>query len=118
MRNRTMTQPHPFSRAKKLPALPRMRTILRALLVGAVTLTLMAVFAGSAHADPFTANPYTGQFASPNCTWYAWQRLHDTEHVDLQFSADAQYWIQFAAGANAAWDETSGTYVQAEINDF
>jgi surface antigen len=69
-----------------------------------------------AHADPFTANPYTGQFGSPNCTWYAWQRLHDTEHIDLQFNADAGYWITLAEQPNAAWSETANDYVPPQIN--
>lgn len=92
------------------------------LIAGAVLLcgALLAVVAPAprlAHADgPITSNPYVGPYASPNCTWYAWQRLHDTEHVDLQFSADAGYWITFAEQLNSAWDEVSGAFVQPKIN--
>lgn len=90
--------------------------VLCAVLLGALLGVASLLPARQAHADPITSNPYTGDFGPPNCTWYAWQRLHDTEHVDLQFSADAGYWIDLAAQANSAWDEPSGSYVQAQIN--
>ncbi len=92
------------------------RSVIRAVALGALLFVAVALVPGEAHADPLTSNPYKGQFASPNCTWYAWQRLHDTEHIDLQFSADAGYWIDFTAQPRSAWDEISGTYVQAQIN--
>ncbi len=58
-----------------------------AILTMATLFTPHAMAIGMPHAAPNavrTTNPYTGQYASPNCTWYSWQRLHDTEKIDLQ----------------------------------
>ncbi|HEV8191666.1 MAG TPA: NBR1-Ig-like domain-containing protein [Ktedonobacterales bacterium] len=68
-----------------------------------------------AHADSLLTNPYTGTYGPPNCTWYAWQRLHDTQHIDLQFTANAGDWANRAQQPNAAWDEDTGAFVVPQI---
>ncbi|GEM_PF-6565182 len=67
------------------------------LVLGAACSTLL--FLSPAHADSplITSNPYTGPYGSPDCTWYGWQRLHDTQGIDLQFVASPSDWTTDAA---------------------
>lgn len=45
-----------------------------------------------------STNNFPGQ---PNCTWYAWQRVHDVEHIDLQVHGNAGDWIREVTLAGA-----------------
>lgn len=63
-----------------------------------------------------TANPYSAQYGPPNCTWYAWQRLHDVEGIDFQFAPNADQWAIQAAQPQAFWSEHTNSYIQAQIN--
>lgn len=61
-----------------------------------------------------TTNLFPGP---PNCTWYAWQRVHNTEHIDLQARHNAGDWIKDieALGAHAAWSEDTESWVPVEL---
>lgn len=67
---------------------------------------------------PVTNNVFS---APPNCTWYAWQRMHDQLGVDLQFhSGDNGYaynWVNVLQSRQpyAAWSEKIG-WVQVQFN--
>lgn len=63
-----------------------------------------------------TANPYSAKFGPPNCTWYAWQRLHDVEGIDFQYAPNADQWAVLAAQPQAFWSERTNSYIQAQIN--
>lgn len=63
-----------------------------------------------------TTNPYSAKFGPPNCTWYAWQRLHDVERIDFQFAPNADQWAVLAARPQAFWSERTNSYIQAQIN--
>lgn len=63
-----------------------------------------------------TTNPYSAKFGPPNCTWYAWQRLHDVEGIDFQYAPNADQWAIQAAQPQAFWSERTNSYIQAQIN--
>jgi surface antigen len=83
--------------------------------VGTLAMVCLVV-APRAQAEARLINPYSGDYGPPNCTWYAWQRLHDTQHIDLQFSAKAGDWIEYARQPNAAWNEDISAFVVPEVN--
>ncbi|HVB23412.1 MAG TPA: CHAP domain-containing protein [Ktedonobacteraceae bacterium] len=62
-----------------------------------------------------TSNPFQGP---PNCTWYAWQQLHNTEGIDLQVNGNAGDWANEIQNKQpyAAWAVTSQSWVQVQLN--
>jgi surface antigen len=87
-------------------------------LVAALT-AVMAIAVAHAHplaSIPTTTNPYTGRSASPDCTWYAWQRMHDALGIDMQATADAGGWALLAHRTNEFWWEPGQRYVPAQVN--
>lgn len=73
------------------------------------------VHAASLDPTPVTSNPFSGP---PNCTWWAWQHLHDTAGIDLQVTGNAGDWANELQndGAFAAWSESSQSWVQVQLN--
>jgi surface antigen len=63
-----------------------------------------------------TTNPYSANYGPPNCTWYAWQRLHDVEGIDFQYAPNADQWAVQATQPQAFWSERTHSYIQAQIN--
>jgi surface antigen len=53
---------------------------------------------------------------SPDCTWYAWQRLHDALGVDMQQTGNAGDWATLALQPTAFWWEAGHTYVPVQVN--
>ncbi len=96
--------------------LPKMAA---ALLATVGIFALACLFAVShVHAEaPQLTNPYTGTYGPPDCTWYAWQRLHDMQHIDLQFSANAGDWIDRVQQPVSAWDEDTDSFVVPQVNN-
>jgi hypothetical protein len=91
--------------------------LLVALCIGTCAISTALIAPKNAQAQGRTTNPYNVPgYGPPNCTWYAWQRLHDVEHLDLQFSANANEWINLVQEPDAVWSETSNSYVQVQIS--
>lgn len=71
--------------------------------------------AASLNPTPTTSNPFPGP---PNCTWWAWQHLHDVAGVDLQVNGNAGDWANElqSEGGFAAWSEPSHSWIQVQLN--
>lgn len=69
-----------------------------------------------AASQTITSNPYSANFGPPDCTWYAWQRLHDVEGIDFQFAPAAAGWLTDAPKTNAFWSERTQSYIQIQLN--
>lgn len=70
---------------------------------------------------PITNNVFPGPY---NCTRYAWQRLHNTSGIDLQFymsdgmKGNAGNWVTTLSSrmAYAAWSERTSSWMQIQFN--
>src|SRR5579864_9486297 len=125
-RGREMVLLTSLKHSKKLIVIPMIINILMGLLFASTNVPLYA--APSSVSDenvhgtleatlaPITTNPYQGQFGPPNCTWYAWQRLHDVEGIDAQFHDNADQWATDAQKADTFWSEQTNRYIPAQVN--
>lgn len=94
----------------------------RWILVPLLTLLVLFLVSGvptssvSAASQAITSNPYSVNYGPPDCTWYAWQRLHDVEGIDFQFAPAAAGWLTDAPKTNAFWSERTQSYIQVQLN--
>jgi surface antigen len=83
-----------------------------AVLIGAVKLN-----DARAAPAPITSNPYDKVAPPPNCTWYAWQRVHDKEGVNLRVTGDASNWINAiqSDGIYTAWSPSRNAWITTQL---
>ncbi len=69
----------------------------------------------ASHPSLVVCNPYSALFGPPNCTWYVWQQLHDTESIDFQHAPSAGQWLESAQLPNSFWSETTNQFVTPQF---
>ncbi len=110
-----------LTRRKNIPRISALVVLLVLIVSAGVSLGIMRsthAHATGSKPNVIVKNPYDRTAPPPNCTWFAWQELHDTEKIDAQFSSDAVNWLQYAQFPNAFWSETTNSYVQIQVNNF